>query len=347
MQKRRPKSRRVPEAARTHRITDHSLTILATLARYRLLPTSLLVRLVPGNERVLQRHLRNLYDAGLVSRLALHRGGEFIYLLDHPDALRLLAQRRDIAPENLPWEVVRNNREKGYGAGRPSPGQLLFLEHELMLSRFHAMLELGCRQSRGQVQLAVWLQGARINSRFETTKVTYNPTQQSWHEHEATEWVSHTPDAFFSLRVPGQEGRKRYRHYFYEADRKTTSTTDFTQKLRKHFHFVVKHKKHQQVYEVPRIRAVLTETVDNAWADRLRQAAAHPVVSGQKPSQLFWFTSSEIFEKADKAVGGQPLYLSRPEVILQKLWVTPVNDEPVSLLPAASPLGRRRGRPGG
>ena len=243
----------MPEAAITRRITDHSLAIISTLARYRFLPASLLVRLVPGNERVLQRHLRNLYDADLISRLRLQQGREFVYLLDNADALRLLSQRRSISPDDLPWEDVRNNREKEYGSGELGPGKLLFLDHEVMISRFHAMLELGCRQSRGGVELAIWLQGAGIETRFQTTKVTYNPTEKTWFEHEEFAWMTHTPDAFFTLRFPAKTGEEEYRHFFYEADRNRTSSTDFTKKLRKHFHFIVKYKKHREEFDVPRI----------------------------------------------------------------------------------------------
>lgn len=35
----------------------------------------------------------------------------------------------------------------------------------------------------------------------------------------------------------------------------------------------------------------------NFWTDTLRRSARHPVVSGQKPSPLFWFTTSEVFTK--------------------------------------------------
>ena len=40
MQKRRPKSSRVPKAVRGSKITDHSLEIISAIARYRFLPAS-------------------------------------------------------------------------------------------------------------------------------------------------------------------------------------------------------------------------------------------------------------------------------------------------------------------
>ncbi len=99
-------------------------------------------------------------------------------------------------------------------------------------------------------------------------------------------------------------------------------------KLRGHFHFAVKQKLHQAVYNVPNIRAVLIETLDRQWAETLRQAAAHPAVSGPKPSNLFWFTSSEFFtEHVTKREGKREkkvaYYQEQPSVIFKPLWFTP------------------------
>ena len=84
MQQRIPKSRRVPEAIAAKRITERSLAIIATIARYRFILTSDIVRLVGGNEDVTHRHLQQLYHRNLVSRFTLppaNAGSEFISLL--------------------------------------------------------------------------------------------------------------------------------------------------------------------------------------------------------------------------------------------------------------------------
>jgi hypothetical protein len=53
-------------------------------------------------------------------------------------------------------------------------------------------------------------------------------------------------------------------HSFYEAGRKTTSTHRHNKKLRAHFHYIVKQRRHEEHYGVKRIRAVLIETMRGA-----------------------------------------------------------------------------------
>ena len=63
------------------------------------------------------------------------------------------------AREDLPFEEVRHNKEKDYSAIHnprkldEMQGRLQFLKHELMISRFHAMLEMACNRSSGKVEL--------------------------------------------------------------------------------------------------------------------------------------------------------------------------------------------------
>ncbi len=102
-------------------------------------------------------------------------------------------------------------------------------------------------------------------------------------------------------------------------------------KFRSYFHYVVKRKLHREHYGVNRIRAVLVESIDSGWANHLRVNARHPLVSGSKPSPLFWFTTSELFES--KVSGKEkelPLYLETPEVILRNIWATPEHGDTIA-----------------
>src|SRR5690348_11828066 len=98
MSSRRAKFKRVDPGAVRHRITERDLAVISAVERYRLLPSSLLLKLVAGNEDVTYRHLRNLYDLRLVNRFILPRSvgpaGEFIYYLDNSDSLELIAERQ-------------------------------------------------------------------------------------------------------------------------------------------------------------------------------------------------------------------------------------------------------------
>lgn len=342
MQQRLKKYGRDPRslsAVASRRITDTSLRVIATIHDYRIIPTSLLVRVVPGHEKNIQRHLQQLYHKGLINRFAFMRGknpGEFHYYLDNVEALNLLVAQ-GAAPADLEFTEVRRNREKRYcdvndpRRAEEMQGKLLFLKHEAMISRFHAMLEIACLQSNSRVQLSEFQQGPVLWNKIEVPRMSYR--DGTWRETNETEELPHRPDAFFTLRFPNDEGREPM-HFFYEADRHRTDTNKYNRKLRAHFHFAVKQKHRlKESYGLNRIRAVLTETIDDEWAERLRSAANHPTVSGSKPSPLFWFTTSRLFTQdyvSEK--GARPTYLVKPEIVFASIWATPVDDTLHSLI---------------
>jgi hypothetical protein len=343
MQQRLKKYGRDPRslsAVASRRITDTSLAIIATIHDYRIIPTSLLIRLVQGHEKNIQRHLQQLYHKGLVNRFAFMRGnnpGEFHYYLDNTAALDLLVDS-GVSSDSLDSEGVRRNHEKAYcNVNNPKlieemQGKLLFLKHETMISRFHAMVELACSQSDGRVEMSDFQQGPALWHKVEVPKLTFR--NGGWHESDQTEQLPHRPDAFFTLKFPNESGKEPL-HFFYEADRHRTNTNKYNKKLRAHFHFVVKQKKHQQLYGINRIRAVLTETIDDEWAEGLRQAARSVTVSGAKPSPLFWFTTSRLFVEEVPAIGkarALPTYLQQPDIAFRKIWASPVDDTFHSLI---------------
>lgn len=325
-------------AVASRRITDTSLKVIATIHDYKIIPASLLLRLVTGNKTNIHRHFQTLYHKGLVNRFAFMRGknpGEFNYYLDNADALNLLVARGADAT-GLEFEEVRRNREKRYcdvndpSVAEEMQGRLLFLKHEVMISRFHAMLELACTASNGRVQLAEFEQGPGLWNNIEVPKIVYRDGK--WRESDETERLPHRPDAFFTLRFPQQTERESL-SFFYEADRHRSNTNKFSKKLRAHFHFAVKQKARlRETYGLNRIRAVLTETVDTDWAMRLREAAGYPSVSGDKPSPLFWFTTSRYFTQPAKTDPGLPVYLADPSMIFRKIWGAPVNTNLNSLI---------------
>jgi hypothetical protein len=344
MQKRLKKYSRNPTsltAVSSRRITDTSLSIIATIHDYKIVPTSSLVRLVQGHEKNIQRHLQQLYHKGLVNRFAFMRGknpGEFHYYLDNASALDLLVAQ-GVDPDSIERDEVRRNKEKAYcDINNPKlveemQGRLLFLKHEAMISRFHAMLELACNQSSGRVELSNFQQGPSLWHKVEVPRLALR--NGTWHELDQTEQLPHRPDAFFTLSFPNDTAREPLR-FFYEADRHRTNTHKFNKKLRAHFFFVVKQKKQQEVYGTKRIKAVLTETVDDEWAETLRQAASHVTVSGSKPSPLFWFTTSRLFTDEMVQEGSEtkklPTYLARPDIVLKQIWASPVDDTLHSLV---------------
>jgi hypothetical protein len=348
MQQRLHKYRRDPrytELRGNRKITDRSLEIISNLSYYRFLPTSLLVELIEGNKRITQGRLQMLFQHGFINRFTFPRignPGEFIYYLDNIKALELLIEHGWSEREGLPFEEVRNNREKDYSAIHDPhkvdemQGRLQFLKHELMISRFHAMLELACNQSNGKVELADWRQGSELWHTVEVPKLRYERPKEGqaegrWFDSEDSENLPHRPDSFFTLRFTDRPEGQQEVSFYYEADRKTTSTKKHNKKLRAHFHYIVKQRRHQEHYGVSRIRAVLIETISASWAEELRQAANHFTVSGSKSSPLFWFTTSELFTRPVAINEGKrrrqmPLHLTRPEIIFDRIWAAPVDD---------------------
>ena len=332
-----PKYQRAPTATLPLKdLTERSLAIIAIIERYKLISGQLIEALAGGNARVTRRHLQTLYHIGLINRFAFPRSPVFNYYLDNKRALQLLCEQPGFDPETLDWNAIENNREKAYcdlldpKKSEDMEGRKLFLKHELMISRFHAMLELACRH-RGNVQLLDFRQGPELWNSIELEKLRLEDGQ--YYRTRDTEQLPHRPDAYFALRLASGEQR----HFFYEADRKTTWANRFAKKLRAHFHYIVKARKHEQQYGFHRVRAVLIETLDTHWVDHLRDVAKHPLVSNGIPSPLFWFTSSQYFTEIPTDDTGQPRftqapYLYRPDLIFAPLWLSPVNDTPLSLL---------------
>lgn len=339
-QRRLHKYKRDPGRLPRREITPRSLDIIAAIARYRFLPSSMIVGLIVGDRSNVYRHLQALYHNEYINRFSFPRvgnPGEFIYYLDNPKALDLLVSCGVAGRAGLDYEGVRNSREKAYFEINLSShvddmqGRLMHLHHELMISRFHFMLEAGCRASGGKVALRCWQQGACLWHSIEAPKVSYDK-QDNWRELEQTEFIPHRPDAFFTLFFPQEGEGRQYVNFFYEADRHKTSIKKHNRKLRGHFHYFVKHRRHIEDYGIKRVRAVLVESVHDGWADRLRRGARHGSVSGNKPSPLFWFTTSEIFTKPREVQHYRrthtvPQFLHKPEVIFNRIWLTPADPD--------------------
>jgi hypothetical protein len=255
---------------------------------------------------------------------------EFHYYLDNREALNVLFQHgrlKDIHPQMV--EELRNNRERDYATAaiRGQHMQLGFLQHSLMISRLHFMLEMACIVSEGRVELEAWWQGSQLaGHKVEVPKVVASRQGNEffWQEHDVqTERLPVEPDALFTLRFA--ERPEQPAHFFYEADRGTMNSTDMMKKLRGYYHFIKKEQKHKEAFGVHPIRAVLIETTDEDRGKKLMQLVNHRLVVGPtRRSALFWFTVSPLFTDPAEAQKGQAArYLIQPEVIFQSIWALP------------------------
>jgi hypothetical protein len=233
MQKRLPKYYRTDDtykAMANRRITDRSLDIISWLSHYHILPSSLLAMLVEGNEDITYRHLQMLYHRRLINRFSFVNAlnpGEFHYYLDNTAALELLVEAGWAETQQLDFEGVARNKEKNWASVHEQveekQGRLLFLKHEADISRFHALLELGCRASKGTIELASWQQGPALWHKIKVPRVKFDNQLALWAEETETDDVPHRPDGFFTLRFLDRPEGDQDSHFFYERDRKTTT----------------------------------------------------------------------------------------------------------------------------
>ena len=315
-------------------ISDRDLDLLRVILRYRFSPTSELVRLVEGNQRVTCDRLLKLYKAHLVNRWAFPGipPSEFFYYLDNRAALDILADRRglNVVPPML--DELKAHREKDYAqaAARGQHMQLGFLRHSLMLSRLHFMLELACKKSAGKIALEQWRQGGELAGyKVAVKKIQARRgagNEYLWQENDfETERLPVEPDALFTLRFTERPAEQQLVHFLYEADRGTMTSTDLMKKLRAYWYLIKKQQRHQEAFGIHPVRAVLIETTAEARGQQLMDLVGHPLVAGPaKRAGLFWFTISPLFTGfEDGRAAGVARYLDRPEIVLKDIWALP------------------------
>lgn len=154
-------------------------------------------------------------------------------------------------------ELIRLNREKAYSQlhkDLDQQGKLLYIRHELMVSRFHVILELGCRlqQIAGKIILEQWKQGTELWNWVQLPEVKPSHFDDQlkrtvWEELPSKERLPHRPDAFFILYLPDNLPEQQRLHFLYEADRGSENTSRYKMKLRAHWHYIFK----QQLQKLP------------------------------------------------------------------------------------------------
>ena len=238
-----------PQTPRRRIITEPALDIVEAILRYRFSPTSELVRLVGGNEDFVRRRLRMLWERQLITRFAfpgIRTHSEFVFYLDRRESLELLMQYQRLAAIHPQMEEeLRPNRDADY-AGAVHRGQhmkLGFLQHSMMISRLHFMLEMASRNSSGEVELAAWRQGGELRGhKVDVPEMKARRIEGSndyvWEERGDTVRLPAEPDAMFSLRFPAHPPDQQLSHFCYEADRGSMPMADMLKKFRAYYYFI-------------------------------------------------------------------------------------------------------------
>jgi hypothetical protein len=232
--------------------------------------------------------LQQLFHRDLISRLKIPSSpanSEFVYFLENAVLLKSVARDTRINVEYLNFEAIRLNKDK-YGGehatnGRQRTGQMLFIEHELMISDFHAALELETSLSEGRVGLDGWQQG---NKTWDIVPATRDSAA-----------LPHRPDAYFVLKFPNAPDGQQHSHFFYEADRNTTSGTRFKLKLVAYVQFFLQGL-YAEKHGARKVRAVLTETTSRT-RNLLKETAAELAEREPLAAPLFWFTTSGLIRQ--------------------------------------------------
>ena len=348
-QQRLPRFEQHPDKVDLGQISERCLDIIATIENYGVISTSLLEILVGGNTRHTQELLQKLFHHDYLKRFSLGVFGlsrnEIFCYLDNRMALQLLIERRKVKREKLNWSRLSQNKRRPYMDIHSKDrlkriaalGRFTFINHQITISRFHGMVQRYCQQSGGRVKLKRWLQGPHKNVKVSAAR--YNRTDRDWELDDGSRWLPWKPDAFFVLSFHNAAGGEGLELGFpYEAQHTTeTARIDLLDKYQAHYEFV-RQKKHQEYFGISRIRAVLTEAPNKEKAEYLLQLTKHPVVLGNRnPSSLFWFTVSKFFTEVHDIEQGRskpaqlPRWLFRPETVAESIWVTPVDDAPLSL----------------
>lgn len=282
-----PKTRRAPDAFLGRKVTVRSLRIIETIARCRFIKTSSILRLVRGNEDVTYRHLQMLYHQGYVSRIQSPLEGnnaEFVYFLSNAAKIREIAQDKRFQSDLIDFESIRSNRSK-YSPENPeagdSVGRLLFLEREVMISTFHALVVAGCASSQNGVNVECWKQGPASWQHLQKEECEKMPS------------IPHRADAYFILHFPNSPEDRRRKHFFYETERDTTNTTRFKAKLAKYIHFF-NSGTYSEKYGARKGRAVLIETTSIARMNQLMRVAREITELEPLTAALFWFSASGV-----------------------------------------------------
>ena len=193
-------------------LQDRDLEIVRLVAAYRVISSPDIQLLVPGSEQGILRRLQRLFHAGYLDRPRQQRilgNLPMVYALGQRGA-DLVAQENGRKPK-IDWS--EKNRQL----------QIRYLEHALMISRFHAALEYASAMV-GAVNVERWCPDGTIR---DAVVVETDGRRER---------IPVAPDAFFIVRI--LEGREVNRvHCFLEADRGSMTLARFAAKLRGYFQY--------------------------------------------------------------------------------------------------------------
>lgn len=261
------------EATQPIEITERDHAIVRYVHRYRVLRSSHLAQLIPGNYRVLQRRLEALYDHGYLDRPK----SQMAYDRFEPGSSHLVYAIGPKARTLLP-NGAGDTTLAGYRVNEKNRAlKPVFFAHELLLADVMVGVESACSR-RSDIDFIPF---EEILSRApEATQRAERPhrlTVDVVHDQQ-TFRLSNEPDAIFGLRFKKIRGEGKASELFYclEADRGTeplarrnpTSTVSNLYKKMLVYWNLYKQDRHKAVLGIDNFR-VLTVTTSATRVENL------------------------------------------------------------------------------
>lgn len=288
---RRPRLRRTRQNKPSFVVQPRDHEIVQLVADYRVVSSDIVAALIPGSAQGILRRLQVLYHAGFLDRPRRQQSLGNIPMVYAPGARaeRLLGE--PIRSSRRDW--AEKNRKMGAG----------YIDHQLMISRFRAMLVLAAPGAR--IGVDVWRQGPELWD----SVVIYRA--------DHVDRVPVAPDAYFVLRLLDEEDGRNRIHCFLEADRSTMTTARYFRKLEGYWRYW-RSGRMEARFGV-RNALVVTLTRTSYRAMNLAEAALGIDAPEHRGLRMFLFGTEH------------GLSLAEPAEILEAKWFSPADQRRHSL----------------
>ncbi len=277
-------------------LTKRDLDILALVESFRLATSEHIQALAPGSSQGILRRLQKLFHAGYLDRLR----EEPVY---GGGSQKMVYAITNKGVRELQKAGVIENPSAGDRNANNRGLRDLSMRHTLLISHIRAVVTSVVR-SRPDMRLAFWKEGPE----------TYDAIEVSLPEGYTR--VPVAPDAFFSLEDP-----KGKMHFFLEADRGTMTVERFTRKLKAYAAYW-REKRHHDKFSIRYFRVLTVTTSATRSTHLVRRAEEDEEV--RSLGRLFLFSDRD------------NLRLEKPESMFERIWTTPNQEDPVSILGGAS-----------
>lgn len=245
---------------------------------YRFMDTEQILALYPHGARNTRRRLATLFHMGFLDRPVQQKafakqGMSLIYGLG-PQGKEFFVDDEWEPKERKPKEVT-----------------FPYLQHAMMISRFHSSFILALRRRKPEEHLTTWMQGVELKRALKR-------------ENRELDLV---PDAFFQV-----EGPKGTLSFFLEADQGTMTRDRFLAKMKTYWQWY-RSEFVKPTLGTDRFR-VLTIAPTYERKENLRRITKKADYR-QEGSNMFQFLSEEVYST------------KRPDSILGPIWMGPKDDE--------------------